>query len=157
MKRKTSARTNSINHSPLRGAFIPIPLVLAFAWLALSPHARATCQEGCLTNNNTVLGDDALLNNTTGHDNTATGLDAPLPTPTWAVNPAASRFPLQLNTARFNTPGYGVEARRSNTSCFDNTPDGVNALFNNAPAGSNSAVGDNPGVNLTANSSNLDM
>jgi hypothetical protein len=36
---------------------------------ALAPQARATCQEGCLTNSNTVLGDDALFNNS-GNDNT---------------------------------------------------------------------------------------
>ena len=36
----------------------------AFACFAFSPEADAACQEGCLTNNNTVLGDDALLNTT---------------------------------------------------------------------------------------------
>ena len=49
-----------------------LPFVLAC--FALSPQARATCQEGCLTNQNTVLGDNALLNNT-GIKNTAIGFD----------------------------------------------------------------------------------
>src|SRR6266849_5583738 len=65
---------NSISRSPLRNGFFPIALIVA--WFALAPQARAVCQEGCLTNSNTVLGDDALLNNTTGYDNTATGFQA---------------------------------------------------------------------------------
>src|SRR5438874_10805474 len=50
--------------------------LFAFACLALPPLARATCQEGCLTFNNTALGDDALLNNYTGGSNTAIGFNA---------------------------------------------------------------------------------
>src|SRR6266480_550326 len=63
----------SIGRSPLRLGFFLIPLVLAC--FALSPQARAVCQEGCLTNGNTVLGDDALLNNTSVN-NTAIGFNA---------------------------------------------------------------------------------
>src|SRR2546430_4116241 len=52
-------------------------LALVVAWLALSPQARAVCQQGCdLTNQNTFLGDDALISNTTGIDNTAIGFEA---------------------------------------------------------------------------------
>src|SRR5437867_11471773 len=47
---------------------LPVLIALTLVSFALSPQARAVCQEGCLTNNNTVLGDDALLNNT-GTDN----------------------------------------------------------------------------------------
>ena len=55
----------------------PAFALLAFACVALSPQARATCQEGCdLTNGNTFLGDDALLSNTTGGNDTANGIDA---------------------------------------------------------------------------------
>ena len=53
----------------------PILALFALACLALAPQARAVCQEGCLTNENTVLGDDTLLNNT-GTDNTAIGFAA---------------------------------------------------------------------------------
>src|SRR2546430_1271505 len=140
MKRKTSARTNSINHSPLRGAFILIALVLAFAWFALSPHARATCQEGCLTSNNTANGYEALLPNTTGGANTAAGA-----------------FALQFNTSGFNNTANGLEALRSNTTGFDNTANGVNALFNNTTGGSNIALGNNAGMNLTTGSNNIDI
>src|SRR5437773_11012104 len=72
MKTTTLPLTNSMNRSPLR-AFLLVPLVLAC--FAISPQARAVCQVGCLTNQNTVLGDDALLN-ITGTDNTAIGFNA---------------------------------------------------------------------------------
>src|SRR5439155_18357752 len=74
MRMITSATRNSINHAPYQLALLFIPLALA--WLALSPQAQATCQQGCLTNENTVLGDDALSSNTTGFQNTATGFQA---------------------------------------------------------------------------------
>jgi hypothetical protein len=72
----------------------PAFALVAFACFALSPGARAVCQQGCdLTNGNTFLGDDALVNdqfggsntaigetalysNVTGYANTATGADA---------------------------------------------------------------------------------
>src|SRR5207249_9353646 len=64
----------SIGLSPLRLAFFLLPLLLIC--FALSPYARAVCQNGCGTNNNTFLGDNALISNTTGNDNTATGKNA---------------------------------------------------------------------------------
>src|SRR6266550_1047272 len=74
MKMIAVASNNPINRSSCPLGLLLIPLVLAC--FALSPHARAVCQEGCLTNNNTVLGDDALVNNTGGENNTATGFVA---------------------------------------------------------------------------------
>jgi hypothetical protein len=67
---------------------ITLTIILSvLACFAPPPQARATCQEGCLTNNNTVLGDDALLNNT-GTDNTAIGFDALLSNATGNNNTA---------------------------------------------------------------------
>ena len=60
-----------MNRSHVRLAFLLIPLV-CFAFAAQAQ----TCQEGCFGNFNTALGDDALLNNTTGKHNTAVGFDA---------------------------------------------------------------------------------
>jgi hypothetical protein len=54
----------------------PAFVLFVLACFAFSPQARATCQDGCLTNDNTVLGDDALVNNTTGSDNIALGNEA---------------------------------------------------------------------------------
>lgn len=47
--------------------FIILPLLGCFAF---STGAQAVCQEGCdSTNFNAFLGDDALINNTTGFEN----------------------------------------------------------------------------------------
>ena len=153
MKRKTSARTNSINHSPLRGAFILIALVLAFAWFALSPHARATCQEGCLTNNNTVLGDDALLNNT-GEANTATGFQALFNNTTGAFNTANGWHALYSNTDGFNNTAMGLNALLSNTTGNDNTATGNSALLFNTNGIWNTATGSSALSDNTTGSEN---
>jgi len=60
------------SHYPLASLLIP----LALACFALSPDAKAVCENGCGTIRNTFLGDDALLSNTTGNDNTAIGYHA---------------------------------------------------------------------------------
>jgi len=56
---------------------LPVLIALTLACFALSPPARAVCQEGCLTNNNTVQGDDALISNNTGLNNTTMGFVVP--------------------------------------------------------------------------------
>src|SRR5215831_12170393 len=76
---------------------------LAFACFALAPEAGATCQDGCLTNNNTVLGDDALVNNTTGIDHTAIGLEALFSNVTGSFNIAVgNNAAYDLTTGSFN-------------------------------------------------------
>jgi hypothetical protein len=54
----------------------PMIALFASAMLMLSLQARADCQEGCLTNQNTVLGDGALASAPTGTANTAIGFSA---------------------------------------------------------------------------------
>src|SRR5260370_39203723 len=110
MKTTTLPLRNLMNRSPLR-AFLVIPLALAC--FALSPQARAVCQEGCLTNQNTVLGDDALLNNT-GVSNTAIGFNA-----------------LYSNTTGSANTANGNVALFSNTTGSGNTVDGAGALSGN--------------------------
>src|SRR5712691_7969182 len=107
----TLTKTNSISRSPLRRGFVLIPLALAC--FALSPQARAVCQEGCLTSFNTVLGEDALFSLTTGQENTAPGYQA-----------------LYFNTTgNFNTAN-GASALYYNTTGFGNTATGSAALLN---------------------------
>src|SRR5206468_8757273 len=116
MKTKTSPPTNSINRSSRhcgRIAGLLIPLVLALTWLTLAPQARAVCQEGCLTNENTVLGDDALLNNT-GFFNTAVGFNA-----------------LLSNTDGLSNTAIGDSALLNNTNGRSNTAMGQLALSDN--------------------------
>src|SRR5882724_11300782 len=86
-KNMTTLRlTKSIGWSPLRlglpraqsiwiiRGFLLLPFALA--WFAFSPQARAVCRQGCSFSDNTFLGEDALIANTTGQENTATGARA---------------------------------------------------------------------------------
>ena len=105
---------------------IPAVLVaLALACFALSPTARATCQEGCLTGSNTVLGEDALFSLTGGTENTALGTDA-----------------LYYNAGGTGNTAVGHSTLLSNTTGDDNTAIGVLALFSNKLGSHNTASGD---------------
>src|SRR5712691_10714598 len=110
MKTTTLPLRNLMNRSPLRLAFLLIPLVLGC--FGLSPQARAVCQEGCLANVNTVLGDDALVN-ASGASNTAIGADA-----------------LGANTTGSNNTADGSGALGSNRTGSTNIALGNNAGFN---------------------------
>jgi trimeric autotransporter adhesin len=125
-----------MNRSALRGFFL---IALAFGWLALSPQARAVCREGCFTNRNTALGNDALLNNT-GLFNTAIGFDTLFRNATGDDNTAVGYFALVTNT----TGG-------------SNTATGKSALGLNTTGSNNTAVGYFAGINLTTGSNNIDI
>jgi len=129
-----------------------------FAFFALSRPALATCQEGCLTSQNTVLGDDAL-SNTTGANNTAIGFEALSNDTTGVQNTAIGASALFSNTiGSFNTAlGYaalsnlilgvdntaiGGSALTSITNGSQNTAVGYQALFSNIKGSFNTAVGD---------------
>jgi len=118
-------------------AFLLIPFVLGC--FALPPHARAVCQEGCLTNGNTVLGDDALLNNT-GTDNTAIGFQALLSNTTGSFNTAIGAFALQDNTTGTTNTAIGAFALQDNTTGIRNTAIG-SALTSNVTGDGNTAIG----------------
>ena len=139
----------SIAWSPLRLALLLIPLALAC--FALSTTARAVCQEGCLTNNNTVLGDDALLNNT-GISNTAIGYQA-LYSGASNFNTAMGYQALYSNTGVTNT-AVGYQTLFSNTYGFDNTATGVSALEGNTTGNNNTATGAAALVNNTTGNDN---
>ena len=127
-----------MNRSPLR-AFLLIPLVLAC--FALSPQARAVCQEGCLSSNNTALGEDALISNTSGFDNTAIGFNALRFNTTGTFNAATGFDALFSNTTGSNNTASGFFALFSNTIGIQNTATGANALTNNTSGGNNTATG----------------
>jgi hypothetical protein len=119
---------------------LPVLVALVLACFALSPQARAVCQEGCLTNDNTVLGDDALLNNTTGPDNTAVGSEALEFNVTGGSNTAVGFDALWLNTSSFNT-AVGTAALMFNTTGTSNTATGATALMFNDRGSNNAAFG----------------
>jgi hypothetical protein len=137
MNTTTLQLKNSVNRSHLRLAFLLIPL----AWFAVSPQARATCQQGCLGNNNTVLGDAALVNNTTGFDNTAVGDEALFLNTTGHDNTASGLFALLANTSGFGNTAIGVETLLKNTTGHNNTAIGVETLPRNTTGHDNTATG----------------
>jgi len=155
-KTKTSPITNSKNRSSLWRGFVLIAITLAC--FALSPQARAVCQEGCdASNGNTFLGNDALLNNTTGNVNTAfgeqalfkntsgqgnaaTGDAALFSNTTGRENTATGEVALNNNTTGVQNTATGAEALESNRTASNNTADGFQALLYNTGA-SNTAIG----------------
>src|SRR6516162_306457 len=108
MKAKTSPATNSMDRSPLQRGFLVT--ALALTCLAVGPQARATCVEGCLTNNNTALGDGALVNDTTGGDNIAIGVEALFANTTGTYNTATGFGALEFNRAGSSNTATGLQA-----------------------------------------------
>jgi len=153
----------SISRSPRRYRFLLIPLV--FAFLVLSPQARAVCQEGCdstntfigddvlLSNkgiNNTAIGSQALHNNTSGGENTATGAYALYSNEGLNgghANTATGAYALYSNSGTSHNFGSentanGAYALYSNTDGQSNTSNGYTALYHNTTGDYNTAYGD---------------
>jgi hypothetical protein len=125
----------------------------AFAWFALALQAGATCQEGCLTNFNTALGDAALINNT-GASNTAMGFNALFSNTSGHSNTAHGVDALYSNTTGYQNIAVGG-ALYSNTTGSDNIAIGYSALYSNDSGGGNIAIGSfalyfNTGIGNTA-------
>ena len=151
---------DSVNLVPFRLVLPLIPILLAC--FALSPTAYATCQRGCLTDGNTVLGDDALINNsevgdfqtalgfqalfsnTQGFNNTATGYQALFYNISGWDNTAVGSRALYSNTGGFDNTAIGISALISNTGGFFNTAIGTHALALNTTGSDNTAMGDYP-------------
>src|SRR5438093_11378062 len=96
----------SISRPPWGRSFVLVGLILAC--FALSPQARAVCQDGCDTgNSNTFLGNDALINNTTGHENTAIGNIALLSNTTGYANTSVGSETLVFNTTGIENTAIG--------------------------------------------------
>jgi hypothetical protein len=92
----------------------------ALACFAFSPIARATCQQGCLPSNNTVLGDNALISNASGLDNTAIGLLTLLNNTTGSFNTAIGARALSNNTTGSSNIAVGNSAGATLTTGNDN-------------------------------------
>jgi len=146
MKRNKQIKT------PIKTSYLAFALFV-FACFAVSPQARATCQEGCLTNNTTVLGDDALLNNT-GTDNTAIGFNTLLNNTIGHANTAIGFSALFSNTIGNLNTATGWNALYCNTSGFSNTATGAWALYGNMDGFNNTATGWFALISNTTGSSN---
>jgi uncharacterized coiled-coil protein SlyX len=172
MKTQTLPIRNSMNYSPLRRAFILIPLVLMC--FAFSPRVRAVTPatdggypgfntaEGTnalfsLTSGvgNTAIGFDALFGNTTGPNNTAIGVQALFHNTHGFENAATGWRGLFFNTTGFHNTAAGFEALFLNTTGNHNTADGDIALLHNGTGNFNTAIGAHA-LNLnTTGSSNV--
>jgi trimeric autotransporter adhesin len=120
---------------------LPLLIALMLGCFALLPQARAVCQEGCLTNENTALGDNALLNDTTGFANTAVGSDALQNNTTGNANTAIGENALGLNTSGLSNTAVGEAALFLNTTGNSNTATGLAALEFNMDGSENTAYG----------------
>jgi hypothetical protein len=141
-------RIKSIIWLPWRSGFLLI--TLALACLAPTPQVRAVCQQGCdQSKGNTFLGEDALLNNTTGDINTAIGDLALHVNTTGSVNTAVGAGALSSNTeGEFNT-ATGTSSLLNNTIGENNTANGGYALYSNTVGNANTASGVNALTNNT--------
>src|SRR5438094_889380 len=123
----------SIDRSPLRLAFVLIPLALAS--FALSPASLAQLPspspDGGYRNGNTAEGNSALKSVTTGGANTANGVSALLSNTTGSDNTANGAASLDNNTTGSDNTANGYFALKNNTAGSNNTADGVDALQSN--------------------------
>src|SRR2546427_5961461 len=116
--------------------------LFAFTCFALAPQARATCKDACLTNDNTVQGDDALISLTSGTDNTANGSNALLNNTIGIENTATGSHALYYNTTGNYNVANGDYALYSNTTGIDNDAFGSGTMLSNTTGSKNSAIGD---------------
>jgi hypothetical protein len=131
---------------------LPVLIALTLGCVALSPQARAVCQEGCLTGDNTVLGEGALISNTTGFANTAIGVYALHYNTTGLSNTAVGFQALILNTTGVWNTAIGYQALDGNTTANGNTAIGFVSLGENTTGESNTGVGNTAlGQNTTGN------
>src|SRR5207253_3235682 len=150
---------NSVNRSPLRLAFLFIPLV--FACFALSPAPKAfgvsPPPDGGYANANTAEGINALFSLTSGFGNTANGFEALFSNTTGNANTANGSAALLKNTTGIQNTATGDGALQSNTTGTANTATSNGALVSNTTGKLNTAVGDFAGQNLTTGNNNIDV
>jgi len=103
---------------------------------------------------NTAVGFQALQSNTTGLRNTATGAGALASNTTGTFNIATGVNALLNNTVGGGNTATGFSALFSNTTGGANTATGGAALFNNTTGGANTATGVNALFNNTTGSGN---
>jgi hypothetical protein len=154
MNTPTLPLKHSMSRTPYQLGLLLIPLALTC--FALAPQARAVCQEGCnIPNDNTFLGDDALVSNTTGFENTATGHDALSSNTEGGSNTANGSSALFSNTTGLANTANGRGALFSNTTGNTNTAIGQFALLSNTTGSNNIALGSDAGANHVVGSDNI--
>jgi uncharacterized coiled-coil protein SlyX len=133
---------NSSGRSPLRFAFLLIPLLLVC--FGLSPAALALLPaptpDGGYPGGNTAEGNHALFNLTSGVANTADGHYALYHNAIGSYNTATGFYALINNTASYNT-ATGSHALLYNSAGTYNTANGDAALYSNTTGTRNTATG----------------
>jgi hypothetical protein len=121
----------------------------------LGTNAGSFSADASASNNangfNTGVGGGALLNLTTGYENTALGVDALWANHAGAYNTATGALSLWLNATGSNNTADGAEALTDNTTGAYNTGIGYGALFSNTTGSNNTAVGANAGAQTGLN------
>lgn len=133
----------SITPSPLRLAFLLIPLALGCFAFASAPKAFGVSPppDGGYTGFNTAEGDNALFGLITGTSNTAIGFDALFSNTTGNNNTATGAEALELNDNGNGNTANGSAALLLNITGSSNTANGYNALYSNVIGNSNTATG----------------
>ena len=132
--------------------------IIASVILGLRQLTHAQCPELCDSNQNTAVGESALLNTTTGTGNTAVGFEALMSNISGSFNTAyglqalssslylgnntaIGAFALTVSTTGVNNTAIGYQSLSSNTTGLDNTAVGYNALTSVTIGARNTAVG----------------
>jgi hypothetical protein len=128
--------------------------ILILLCFGIASRAIAQCQQGCdLTDQNTFLGDAALISNTTGLVNVAVGEAALRNNTIGNDNTAVGADALVANISGLNDTAVGYAALNTNTGS-ENTAVGAHALFLCSTGSSNTATGSSAMANATISGAN---
>jgi len=144
-----------MNRSPLRRSFLLTQLIVGVAFFWLAPLIHAQCPQICDSNANAALGDDALINNTSGIYNTAIGDFALQQNTVGVYNTATGASALEFNTIGDSNTANGAGALGLNNTGNHNTASGFDALELNTTGSNNIALGASAGSNLTTGRYNI--
>jgi|SRR5215475_15028365 len=137
-------RKNHMNRLILRFQKVTLLRLIVFALgcIMLLPTAQAVSPppEGAYPNFTTAVGQNALLNLTSGTGNSGLGALTLFTDSTGSFNTAVGAGALLFNNSGLNT-AVGAEALLSNTNGTANTATGLGTLFSNAIGDSNTANG----------------
>ena len=98
---------------------------------------------------NTVLGNSALNNNTTGVSSVAVGFSALKSSTTANSNTAIGNGAMEATTSGGGNVAIGMNAMSKNTIGQQNTAIGQSALYNNTDASANTVIGNSAGASIT--------
>jgi hypothetical protein len=116
--------------------------IFAIVMFGLSPFTYGQCPQICDGNENTALGQSALVNNT-GSGNTAVGYQALQDNTFGGTNTAIGESALNNNVNGYGNTAIGADALSSNVNLYDNTAIGAGALQNDTGGWQNTATGSN--------------